>query len=97
MMTMEWLTELVHKVIAHCGRDELVSLGLVNCGAAEGTTNSRPIGLTQVSPREHIAHPHNATGSFYSEDDGFRRVVVAILDGSIREIFYHPHQGIFLR
>ena len=67
---MEWLKELVHKVIARCGRDELVSLGLVNCGAGEGTTNSRSIGVTQVSPREHIAHPHNATGSFYSEDDG---------------------------
>ncbi len=34
-----------------------------------------------------------AVSGFYSDDDGFRHLVVATSDGAVREIFYHPAQG----
>jgi len=67
---MKWLKRLALQVFGREGRAELISLGLADFKPGERTDERQAIGTPPLEPREHISHPHNAPGPFYSENEG---------------------------
>jgi len=67
---MGWLKQFVLEILCGGQRDECISLGLADLTSGKGTREAQSMWPRPQQPREHVAHPENASGPFYSENDG---------------------------